>query len=171
MPLTRSARKQDTVTYRNAIGQTFNASVLADTKAPAVAPATSTSASGGTLAAATYSYRVAYLFGTLVSAPSPAKTQVTTGATSTVTIDVTGLTPPGATQWRVYGRTGGSELLMGTQNLPGTLTFIDDGSGTPAGALPTDTGNVNLLLFSQPNISNVPRATTVKGVTAGYFNR
>lgn len=171
MPNTRSARRQDTVSYRNAVGQTFNGTVLFDTKAPTVAPATSTSTSGGTLAAATYSYRIAWLYGTLVSAPSPAKTQVTTGATSTVTIDVTGLVPAGATQWRVYGRTGGSELLMGTQNLPGTLTFIDDGSGTPAGALPTDTGNVNLLMMSQPNLTNVARATTVKGATPGYFNR
>jgi hypothetical protein len=144
---------------------------LADTKAPSAAPATSTSTTGGTLAAATYSYRVAYLFGTLVSAPSPAKTQITTGATSTVTIDVTGLVPPGATSWRVYGRTGGSELLMGTQTLPATLTFIDDGSGTPSGALPTDTGNVNLVLFSQPNVINAPRATTMRGTTAAYWNR
>lgn len=171
MPNSRSARRQDTVSYRNAIGQTFNATVLFDTKAPTAAPATSTSASGGTLAAATYSYRIAWVYGTLVSAPSPAKTQVTTGATSTVTVDVTGLVPAGATAWRVYGRTGGSELLMGTQTLPATLTFVDDGSGTPAGALPTDTGNVNLLMMSQPNIANVVRAATVKGATPGYFNR
>jgi hypothetical protein len=171
MPNSRNARRQDTVIYRNAVGQTFALPVLQDTKAASTAPATSTSTTGGTLAAGTYSYRIAWLYGTLVSAPSPAKTQVTTGATSTVTVDVTGLAPAGATQWRVYGRTSGSELLMGTQNLPGTLTFVDDGSGTPSGALPTDTGNVNLNGFSAPNLTNVARLTTMRGTTPGYFNR
>jgi hypothetical protein len=171
MPNTRKARRQDTVTYRNAVGQTSNGTVLADTKAPAVAPASSTSTTGGTLAAATYSYRIAWVYGTLTTAPSPAKTQITTGATSTVTIDVTGLFPNNATAWKVYGRTGGSELLMGTQTLPGTLTFVDDGSGTPAGALSTDTGNVNLYMGHMPNLTNVALATAVHGATPGYFNR
>lgn len=169
MPNTRAARRQDTVTYRNAIGQTFNATVIGDTKAPAV-PATSTSTSGGTLAAGTYTYRVTFRYGTLETAPSVGKAQITTGATSTVTVDVTGIVPQGATSWRVYGRTGGSELLMSTVTLP-TLNFIDDGSGTPAGALTTDTGAVNLLMMSQPNLTGVARATTMRGVTPGYFNR
>src|SRR5207247_9638245 len=110
-------------------------------KAPSSAPATSTSTSGGTLAAATYSYRVTFVAFGLETAPSPAKTQVTTGATSTVTIDVTGMVPSNATSWKVYGRTGGSELLMGTQTLPATLTFVDTNAVTPSGALPTDSGN------------------------------
>lgn len=167
----RIARRQDSVVYRNAVGDTRILTVLQDTKAATTAPASSTSTTGGTLAAATYSYRIAWLYGTLVTAPSPAKTQVTTGTTSTVTIDVTGLVPAGATQWRVYGRTGGSELLMGTQNLPGTLTFIDDGSVTPSGALPTDTGNVNLNGYQATNPTNVPKLTTMRGTTPGYFNR
>jgi hypothetical protein len=111
------------------------------------------------------------VYGTLISAPSPAKTQVTTGATSTVTVDVTGQVAQGATAWRVYGRTGGSELLMATVTLP-TVTFLDDGSGTPSGALPTDTGNVNLLGPStMANQNNVAKLTTMRGTTPGYFNR
>lgn len=168
MPL-RTARRQDTVTYRNALGQTFNATVLADTKA-APAPASSTSTTGGTLAAGTYTYRIAWVYGTLIGAAGPAKSQVTTGATSTVTIDVTGLVPNNATGWRVYGRTA-TELLMQTVTLP-TLTFVDDGSLTPSGAQPTDTGNVNLLGPSTgPNTSNIIKLTTMRGTTAGYFAR
>jgi hypothetical protein len=173
MPNSRVARRQDSVIYRTATGKTRAYIVLADTKAPTVAPASSTSTTGGTLAAATYSYRIAWVYGTLVGAPGPAKTQVTTGATSTVTIDVTGQVPSGtagATAWRIYGRTGGSELLMGTVSLP-TLTFLDDGSATPSGALPTDTGNVNLKRFQQAVLQNIAKASTMRGVTPGYFNR
>lgn len=169
MPL-RTARRGDTVSYRNAVGQTFNGLVIGDTKAPATAPGSSTSASGGTLAAGTYSYRITFRYGTLETAPSPAKSQVTTGSTSTVTVDLTGYPiPQGATSWRVYGRSAGTELLMGTVTLP-TLQFVDDASVTPAGALTTDTGNAGLLLYSQPNIVSAPKATTVKSVSS-YFNR
>src|SRR5437899_1072399 len=106
----RLARRQDNVIYRNALGKSRSGTVLADTKAPTATPATSTITTGGTLAAATYSYRVTFVaFGT-ETAPSPAKTQVTTGATSTVTVDVTGMVPSNATTWKVYGRVGGSEL-------------------------------------------------------------
>jgi uncharacterized heparinase superfamily protein len=169
MPATRTARRNDTVSYRNAVGQTFNATVIADTKAPG-APASSTSTTGGTLAAATYSYRVTFVFQGVETAPSTAKTQVTTGATSTVTIDVTNIVPSFVTSWKVYGRTGGSELLMGTVTMP-TKTFVDDGSATPSGALPTDTGNVSLLGPStMANITNVAKASSYKQ-TNRYFNR
>jgi hypothetical protein len=170
MPATRTARRNDTVSYRNAVGQTFNATVIADTKAPSATPASSTATTGGTLAAATYSYRVTFVTQGLETAPSPAKTQVTTGATSTVTIDVTGMVASGATSWKVYGRTGGSELLMGTVTLP-TLTFVDTGSVTPSGALPTDTGNVSLLGPStMANVTNIAKASAVKQ-TNRYYNR
>src|SRR5712691_7743900 len=169
MPSTRVARRQDTVMYRNAKGKFRNATVLADTKASASAPASSTSTSGGTLAAATYSYRVTFVANGTETAPSPAKTQVTTGATSTVTVDVTAIVPTNATSWKIYGRTGGSELLMGTVVLP-TKTFLDDGSATPAGALPTDSGNVSLMFASgEPNRNNVAKTTTYKA-TDRYYN-
>jgi len=156
--------------YRNAKGKFRNATVLADTKASASAPASSTSTSGGTLAAATYSYRVTFVANGTETAPSPAKTQVTTGATSTVTVDVTAIVPTNATSWKIYGRTGGSELLMGTVVLP-TKTFLDDGSATPAGALPTDSGNVSLMFASgEPNRNNVAKTTTYKA-TDRYYNR
>jgi hypothetical protein len=174
MPATRIARRGDTVAYRNAKGKFRNSTVVADTKAPGQ-PASSTSTSGGTLAAATYSYRVTFVTQGLETAPSVAKTQVTTGSTSTVTVDVTAIAPPFATSWKVYGRTSGTELLMGTVNLP-TKTFVDDGSVTPAGALPTDTGNVSVRVYGSNGGSamltfqNVAKTTTYKAVTR-YFNR
>lgn len=168
MPATRIARRGDTVAYRNAKGKFRNGTVIADTKAPGT-PASSTSTSGGTLAAATYSYRVTFVAQGIETAPSVAKTQVTTGATSTVTVDVTNVVLTNATQWKVYGRTGGSELLMGTVNLP-TKTFVDDGSATPSGALPTDTGNVSLLMTSEANVTNIGKTSTNKD-TGKYRNR
>ena len=169
MPSTRTARYGDTVMYRNAKGKFRNGTVIADTKAPTSNWAISTSTSGGTLAAATYSYRITWVRQGVETAPSPAKTQVTTGATSTVTLDVTGQTLPGATSWKVYGRTGGSELLMGTVNLP-TLTFVDTGAVTPSGALTTDTGNVGILMMSEANKTNIAKTTTYKATNV-YYNR
>jgi hypothetical protein len=90
-------------------------------------------------------------------------------------VDVTAIAPPFATSWKVYGRTSGTELLMGTVNLP-TKTFVDDGSVTPAGALPTDTGNVSVRVYGSNGGSamltfqNVAKTTTYKAVTR-YFNR
>src|ERR1051326_3696091 len=168
MPATRTARKGDTVAYRNAKGKFRNAVVIADTKAPGQ-PASSTSTSGGTLAAATYSYRVTFVVAGLETAPSVAKTQVTTGTTSTLTVDVTAIAPSVFTSWKVYGRTGGSELLMGTVSSP-TKTFVDDGSVTPSGALTTDTGNVSLFMMSEPNKNNIAKTTTYKATNV-YFNR
>lgn len=172
MPVRLGKRRRfDTVTYRNASGQTMNTTVLADQKAPTATPGSSTSTTGGTLAAATYSYRVAWVYGTLISAPSPAKTQVTTGSTSTVTIDVSAMgIPQGATGFRVYGRTGGSELLMGTTVSLPTTQFIDDGSLTPAGALPTDTGALNLKQDTgMANLSNIAKASSYKQTNVYYL--
>jgi len=168
MPATRTARRNDIVLYRNAKGKYRQGSVIADTKAPGQ-PASSTSTTGGTLAAATYSYRVTFVTQGLETAPSVAKTQITTGSTSTVTIDVTNVVPSGATSWKIYGRTGGSELLMGTVSLP-TKIFVDDASVTPAGALTTDTGNVSIDMHSEPNKQNIAKTTTYKATNV-YFNR
>jgi hypothetical protein len=93
----------------------------------------STAITGGTLAAGTYSYRVSALDGaggeTLAS---EATTQTTTGSTSTVTVNWGAVT--GATGYRVYGRTVAGEQLLAT--VGNVTTWTDDGSATPAGALP-----------------------------------
>lgn len=167
MPATRTAKRGDTVSYRNARGETFNMTVIGEQITP-VTPASATSTTGGTLAAATYSYRVTAVIGGTESAPSTAKTQVTTGTTSTVDITVTPV--PGATAHKIYGRTGGSELLMGTITMP-TVIFTDTGSVTPAGALPTATGAVSLK--SGPGMANktqIAKASAAKQTNV-YYNR
>lgn len=91
-------------------------------------PTSSTATTGGTLAAATYSYRVAALTAFGETPASTAKTQATTGSTSTVTVGWSSVT--GATAYRIYGRTAGAEALLAT--VTGTATsWVDDGSTFP----------------------------------------
>lgn len=95
---------------------------------------------GGTLAAGTYSYRVSATNANGETLASTAVTAVTTGATSKVTVGWNAVVPPAGasavTGYKVYGRTGGAELLIATTGA-GVLTYEDTGSVTPAGALPT----------------------------------
>ncbi len=126
----------NTVSYRATDGTTYNAKVekvSAQSAAPA-APTMSTSTTGGTLAAATYSYRVSKIIDNVETLASTAGTQVTTGTTSTVTASWTN--DPTAQGYRVYGRVGGSELLL-AQLPAGSTSYVDTGAVTPAGALPT----------------------------------
>ncbi len=91
------------------------------------------SSTGGTLAAGIKSYRVSAINSFGETLASTAVTVFTGGATSSTTITFTAVY--GATGYKLYGRTSGSELLMYTSGAE-TLTFTDDGSVTPAGALP-----------------------------------
>ncbi len=108
--------------------------VFVDGLAVPTGTSTSTSTTGGTLVAATYYYRVTAYNAQGETLGSTEFSQVTTGTTSTVTVNWGAVT--GAAGYRVYGRTTGAELFM-QQVLTGTLTWIDTGSVTPAGALPT----------------------------------
>lgn len=166
---TRVASVGDSVIYRTATGKTRAAVVQYKQQAAPPIPTIATSATGGTLAAATYSYRLSKVVNGIETTASAAVTQVTTGATSTVTLDWTANADARATSYKVYGRTGGSELLMATVTMP-TKTFTDDGSATPAGALPAV--NTNLTLWDPYNAlrTNVAKATTNKGTNV-YFWR
>lgn len=108
--------------------------ILQAALATPVNAAFSTATTGGTLAAATYAYRVSALDGrggeTLASTET---TQVTTGSTSTVTVNWGAVT--GATGYRVYGRTSGGQQLLAT--VGAVTTYTDTGAVTPSGALPT----------------------------------
>lgn len=105
-------------------------------------------ATGGTLASATYGYRISAINThgeTLASATTSA---VVTGPTGRVDLSWSAVVPTeGAspvTGYKVYGRTGGSELLLTTTGA-GVTTYSDTGSATPSGALPganTTGGNV-----------------------------
>lgn len=168
MPL-RTANRGDTVQYRNASGESQDMVVLYAQESAPPTPASSTSASGGTLAAATYSYRVSKVVNGIETTASTAKTQATTGSTSTVTVDFSVGYDTRATSYKVYGRVGGSELLMATVAAP-TTEFVDTGAVTPSGALPAATTAVTLLNPYGAPLTAVAKATTVKSTNA-YFRR
>lgn len=104
-------------------------------------PTTATATTGGSLAAATYYYRVSATNGVGgngvgTSLPCAEVSQVVPGGTSTNTVTITWAQVAGATGYKVYGRSTGAELLIGTVALGSTLSFLDDGTVTPSGALP-----------------------------------
>lgn len=141
MPL-RDAVVGDVVQYRNADGETFNATVKQLQPATPAQPAVSNQSSGGTLGAATYSYRISQVVNGVESAASTAGTTVVgAGTTNQCTI-----TLPGAAGvvYKVYGRSGGSELLIAT-TAAGATSYIDTGAVTPSGALPSADSRVGLF--------------------------
>ncbi|MCK9901278.1 hypothetical protein [Glutamicibacter sp. V16R2B1] len=100
-----------------------------------VTPTSGTSASGGTLTADTYGYKVTALSQWGEGLPSAEVTQTTTGSTSTVTLTWTAVA--GAEQYRVYGRTsGGPWGLLATVSAP-TVSWTDTGSASVGAAPPT----------------------------------
>jgi hypothetical protein len=115
-----------------------------------------TATTGGTLSAGTYYYRVVAVDGVGTSLASAETSKVTTGSTSTVTVNWTAV--PGATGYKVYGRTTGAELYMATVSLNSTTTWTDTGSVTPSGALPT------------ANTTGVVTAPTINATTAHQIN-
>lgn len=170
MPI-RTPKVGHTVSYRYDDGKTTDAVVLARQEPAPPQPTSSTSGTGGTLAAATYSYRITAVINGIETAPSPAKTQTTTGTTSTVTINWTTIAASApysaATAFKVYGRTSGTEQLLSTVNMP-TTTYTDTGAGTPSGALPTNTGTVRLKLIHLKQLVSIPKATLMKQVSRYY---
>jgi len=177
MPL-GTAAVGDTVQYRNAVGQTFNATVR--TLQPAV-PASAdftvaNDGTGGTLGAATYSYRITNVVNGVEGAPVAAKTTVV-GAGSTNKCTITFPNATATSVYGVYGRVGGSELLIG-YSTAGATTFVDTGAVTPAGALPTADGRVGLITPTKGLQNGKQGVTAIKatamrgaGSTNRYFKR
>jgi hypothetical protein len=162
MPL-RPIRPGDTVIYRNAKGETANVIITSGQTAAPPAPTAVGSGTGGTLAAATYNYKLTFTIGGVESAMSAATANVvTTGATSSITLTWAALS--GATNYKVYGRTGGSFLQM----FSGTATtFLDDGSVTPTGAGPATTGAAS---FTVPHLTTGAAKTGIlPGMTADTY--
>lgn len=95
---------------------------------------------GGTLGAGTYSYRISAVTGTGETlAGTAATTVVASGTTNCINVGWTMV--DGAQKYKIYGRTGGSELLLATVQPSGAEAFgvsfwKDTGAVTPAGALP-----------------------------------
>jgi hypothetical protein len=124
----------------------------------------------GTLPNATYYYRVSAINASgetlasaetsLVIAAGPQGVNVNWGAVA------------GATGYKIYGRTTGSELLIAT--VGAVTTYLDNGSITPAGALPTanTTGTLAIQVAAQSpgaayNVPNNTITTITGGVLAG----
>jgi lysophospholipase L1-like esterase len=98
--------------------------------------------SGGTLGAGTYSYRVSALNALGETLASTAVTATCDGSTTTA-VQISWPAINGATGYRVYGRTSGSELRIvtnGGNSLSGQARapcfYVDTGAATPSGALP-----------------------------------
>ncbi|MFZ2432524.1 MAG: hypothetical protein WAW57_15400, partial [Lutibacter sp.] len=131
----------------------------------------------GTLAIGTYYYRVTATNAYGQTLPST-ETSLTLDAVGGVNVNWQAVT--GATGYKVYGRTTGAELLIAT--VGAVLTYLDSGSITPAGAMPTanttfapltsatitdggysQEGKVNRIM-NGVNVINF----TVNGVTASF---
>lgn len=93
--------------------------------------------SGALLSATTYSYRVSATNGLGETLASAAVTILTGGGPNTHRITLTWTPVPGATGYRVYGRSAGVEQFMAS--VLGGTQFIDSGSIIPNGPLPTGT--------------------------------
>jgi hypothetical protein len=137
-----------------------------------------TATSGGHLNdTTTYWYRVAAINaqgGTSLASTQTSETTGNSGSNiNTVTVNWGAVT--GATGYVIYGRTTGAELKIGTVSGNSTTTFVDDGSVTPAGALPTSaTSNVTLNLYQGTTTLASALATTgavaLAATAAGAFD-
>jgi hypothetical protein len=174
----QTAAVGDVIQYRNAKGQTRNVEVRAVQPAiPAAGDFTvANSGTGGTLGAATYSYKITNVVNGVESAPVAAAKTTVVGAGSTNKVTITFPNATATSRYGVYGRTGGSEVFIAYVT-PGVAgTYDDTGSITPAGALPTADGRVGIF---QPD-NGLPTAAagpagvikaTARTSTNAYFKR
>ena len=98
--------------------------------APA-APTVTSSNTGGSLASASYSYRIAAITEVGESVASAAAAVTIGGSVSTASVTISWPAIEGARGYKVYGRTASTEHLIAGDLGAGTLTFLDDGSITP----------------------------------------
>lgn len=116
-------------------GKMYNADANLGALTTPAAPGVTTATTGGTLANSTvYSYRVSATNSAGETLPSAAAT-VTTGATGGAHSNtVTPAAVAGATGYKIFGRTAGTELLLATRT--DATPWVDTGAVTPSGALP-----------------------------------
>jgi hypothetical protein len=95
-----------------------------------------TATTGGTLASSTtYYYRVSGINAGGETLPNTETSKATGAGTETNTVTVKWSALTGATGYRIYGRSTGAELFMA--EVGAVTEWTDDGSVTPAGAMPT----------------------------------
>lgn len=111
-----------------------------------------TATTGGTLAAGVYAYRVTAVNSNGQTLASSEVSVTTTGATSANTINWTAVVAPAGvdvvTGYVIYGRTAGAELELALVGL--VTTWVDNGSLTPFGPLPTIDASANCPLQMDP---------------------
>jgi hypothetical protein len=174
MPSRSASKVGDTVSYRNAAGETMDVVIIGiQGAAPAAGDFTAVGGTvGGSLAAGNYSYKVTAVVNGVETPASVAEVgNVASGSTGIVTIDFTvGLASfPTATAWKVYGRTALGEELIATINAP-TATYVDTGAVTPDGEPPEATGAIRFKNFGTKTVqTQIPMATASKQ-TGVYYN-
>jgi hypothetical protein len=179
MPLRNNLAVKDqgwnTVSYRDASGNTFNARVEAQDIQRVAAPTgtgSATATTGGTLVPATYGYKVTKVINGVESLATATISQVVPAGTNTNTVTVSWAADAQATAWKVYGRTGGSETLL-TTLAAGSTQFVDTGALTPGSATPPSQLAADALNLRIPGlgiVKGVPPATAMKQ-TGVYYNR
>lgn len=156
----------DNVIYRRANGESMAVILTGGQGDAPAAPGVVGSGTGGTLAAATYTYKSTYVKDGVESALSAATVPyVATGSTSSVAITVA--TVAGATSYKIYGRTGGSFLLLNTITAP-TVLYTDTGADTPSGAAPSTDFNAS---FRTPYTGHAATTGVLPGIAAGTYQK
>lgn len=150
------------------IGSDGNSTLLASTTGDLlsvpVLNAPSTATTGGTLAAATYYYKITALNAAGETIASNEVSQVTTGTTSTVTLTWAAIS--GATGYRVYRGTAAG--LENAYYAPGNVTtFTDTGAASTAGSPPASnsatTAKINKYTGSAwANIIALPASQVIR---------
>jgi hypothetical protein len=131
---TKGTSGNQVVKYRHVDGQVFDANVVGYTSGALSTPGQPTVTPQGTTGATAYSYRIVARNSSGVTLPGTAGTTATGNAALSASNfnRVSWSAVANAESYDVYGRTGGSELLIA--NVSGTT--YDDTGATPSGALP-----------------------------------
>lgn len=162
----KRAFRGDNVIYRRSNGESMAVIVTGGQGDAPAAPVAVGSGTGGTLAAASYTYKNTYVKDGVESALSAASnTYVATGSTSSVALTVA--TVAGATSYKIYGRTGGSFLLMNTITAP-TVLYTDTNADTPSGAAP---GTDFKVTFRTPYAGHAQLTGILPGLGANQYQR
>lgn len=134
----------------------------------------------GTLTNGTYGYRVSALTGLGETLACAEVTITLAGGTSSQCVIINWTGVPGATSYRVYGRTSGSELFMILHNATASTaqSTIDTGAAPASGALPSSNTAALSLDDSTTNndaeareLANVLHDSASAGVRAIVFSR
>ncbi len=106
---------------------------------------------GGSLVAGTYTHRISAVNANGETlADCVIETIIASGVAGRCALDWAAGAVAGATAYKIYGRTAGSELYIDTV-IGEEFTYIDDGSITPAGALPTSNTTAECTKLISPH--------------------